>query len=137
GKGAGSLEDFESADAVFVIGQSPGTNHPRMLSTLRDAARRGARIVAINPLREPGLVRFAHPQSARDLAAGGVPLACELLQVRIGGDLALIKGIIKAVLEAEARRPGEVLDHEFIAAHTTGFAAFAAAVRATPWEPLI
>jgi molybdopterin-dependent oxidoreductase alpha subunit len=137
GKGTVSLEDFDRADAVFIIGQNPGTNHPRMLSTLRDAARRGARIVAINPLREPGLVRFAHPQSVRDLAVGGVPLASELLQVRVGGDLALIKGIIKAVLEAEERRPGEVLDGEFIAAHTTGFEAFAAAVRAEPWERLV
>jgi molybdopterin-dependent oxidoreductase alpha subunit len=134
GKGTVSLDDFDQADAIFVIGQNPGTNHPRMLATLREAARRGCQIVSINPLREPGLVRFRHPQKLGDLVGSGVALASELLQVRIGGDVALLQGLAKAVLEAEAERPGQVLDHAFITGFTTGFDAYRAAILATPWD---
>ena len=136
GKGTVSLADFDHADAVFVIGQNPGTNHPRMLSTLRDAARRGCKIVSINPLREPGLVRFSHPQNPVDLVSKGVALACAFLQVRVGGDVALLQGICKAVLEAEAARPGAVLDQGFIDAHTSGFEAYRDALMATPWDEI-
>jgi molybdopterin-dependent oxidoreductase alpha subunit len=134
GKGTVSLDDFAQADAIFVIGQNPGTNHPRMLSTLREAARRGCQIVSINPLREPGLVRFRHPQKIGDMLGSGVALATEFLQVRIGGDVALLQGMAKAVLEAEAERPGQVLDHAFLDASTTGFDAYRAAIQATPWD---
>jgi molybdopterin-dependent oxidoreductase alpha subunit len=134
GKGTVSLDDFAQADAIFVIGQNPGTNHPRMLSTLREAARRGCRIVSINPLREPGLVRFSHPQKIGDMVGSGVALATEFLQVRIGGDVALLQGMARVVLEAEAERPGQVLDHAFIDACTTGFDAYRAAIQATPWD---
>jgi molybdopterin-dependent oxidoreductase alpha subunit len=134
GKGTVSLDDFALADAIFVIGQNPGTNHPRMLSTLREAARRGCQIVSINPLREPGLVRFRHPQKLGDLFGSGVALASEFLQVRIGGDVALLQGMAKAVLEAEAERPGQVLDRAFIDASTSGFDAYRAAIQATPWD---
>lgn len=134
GKGTVSLDDFALADAIFVIGQNPGTNHPRMLSTLREAARRGCKIVSINPLREPGLVRFRHPQKLGDLFGSGVALASEFLQVRIGGDVALLQGMAKAVLEAEGERPGQVLDQAFIDASTTGFDAYRTAIQATPWD---
>jgi molybdopterin-dependent oxidoreductase alpha subunit len=134
GKGTVSLDDFAQADAIFVIGQNPGTNHPRMLSTLREAARRGCQIVSINPLREPGLVRFRHPQKIGDMLGSGVALATEFLQVRIGGDVALLQGMAKAVLEAEAERLGQVLDHAFLDASTTGFDAYRAAIQATPWD---
>ncbi|HET6613339.1 MAG TPA: FdhF/YdeP family oxidoreductase [Kofleriaceae bacterium] len=130
GKGTVSLDDFEHADAIFIIGQNPGTNHPRMLTALREAARRGARIVTINPLREPGLVKFSHPQKLRDLALGGTPISSLYLQVKIGGDLALIKGIAKEVLAAGR------LDEDFIAAHTTGFDDFAAAIEKVEWADL-
>lgn len=136
GKGTVSLADFDHADAVFVIGQNPGTNHPRMLSTLRDAARRGCKIVSINPLREPGLVRFSHPQKVGDLMSKGVALAGTFLQVRVGGDVALLQGICKEVLEAEAQRPGAVLDRDFIDTHTTGFEAYRDALMATPWDEI-
>ncbi|ACY19281.1 FdhF/YdeP family oxidoreductase [Haliangium ochraceum] len=136
GKGTVSLEDFEQADAILVIGQNPGTNHPRMLSSLREAARRGCRIVSINPLREPGLMRFSHPQKVGDLLGDGVALASEFLQVRIGGDLALLQGLAKAVIEAEDATPGTVLDREFIDAHTTGFDDYAAGLRALEWATL-
>jgi molybdopterin-dependent oxidoreductase alpha subunit len=137
GKGTVSLPDFERADAIFVIGQNPGTNHPRMLTTLQAAKRRGATIVAINPLRERGLVRFAHPQEPLALLGGGTPIADLYLQVRVGGDVALLKGIMKEVLAAEARRPGEVLDWSFLREHTAGFEEFRSALERQPWEPLL
>ena len=133
GKGTVTLDDFDRADAVFVVGQNPGTNHPRMLSTLQRAARRGCRIVHVNPLPEAGLVRFKHPQEVAGWVGAGTPLASLFLQVRINGDVALLKGIAKEVLEEEARRPGEVLDHEFIREHTNGFGAYAAALRDVGW----
>ncbi len=137
GKGTVSLEDFDHADAIFVIGQNPGTNHPRMLTTLRETARRGCTIVSINPLREPGLVKFSHPQKVGDLFGGGTALAREFLQVRVGGDLALLQAIIKEVLEAEDAKPGQVLDHDFIREQTTGFEEMAAAIGATDWGLLL
>jgi molybdopterin-dependent oxidoreductase alpha subunit len=136
GKGTVSLEDFALADAIFVIGQNPGSNHPRMLSALLAAKRRGARIVAINPLRERGLVRFAHPQDPRQWLGAGTAIADLYLQVRVGGDVALLQGIAKAVLEQEDRRPGRVLDWPFLSGRTTGFAAYRDAIAARDWETL-
>jgi molybdopterin-dependent oxidoreductase alpha subunit len=137
GKGTVTLEDFAEAEAIFVIGQNPGTNHPRMLSTLQAAKRRGCRIVHINPLPEAGMSRFKHPQEIFDTLVGsGTQLADLFLQVRINGDVALLQGISKEVLEAESRRAGVVLDHEFINAHTTGFAEFAAALDKVSWDEI-
>ena len=100
GKGSVLLEDFEQAEAIFIFGQNPGTNHPRMLGELRNAAKRGCRIVVFNPLRERGLERFANPQSAKDMLTGSsTPIASHYYQLNIGGDLAAVKGLIKAVLE--------------------------------------
>jgi molybdopterin-dependent oxidoreductase alpha subunit len=136
GKGTVRLEDFEQVDLILVIGQNPGTNHPRMLTTLREAAQRGATIIAINPLREPGLVRFSHPQKPLDLLRGGVALAKEHIPVRIGGDQALVQGVVKAVFDLEAARPGQVLDHAFLDAHTIGFHAYRAHIDALAWGEL-
>jgi molybdopterin-dependent oxidoreductase alpha subunit len=137
GKGTVTLEDFARAEAIFVIGQNPGTNHPRMLSTLQAAKRRGCRIVHINPLPEAGMSRFKHPQEVFDTLLGsGTQLADLFLQVSINGDVALLQGICKEVLEAESQRAGEVLDHEFIDAHTTGFAEFAVSLDAVSWEEI-
>ncbi|HEY3103817.1 MAG TPA: FdhF/YdeP family oxidoreductase, partial [Pyrinomonadaceae bacterium] len=124
GKGTVTLEDFDLCDAIFVIGQNPGTNHPRMLTTLQNAKRRGCTIVHINPLPEAGTTRFKHPQEFWTWLGEGTQLADLFLQVRINGDVALLKGIMKEVLDAEERRPGEVLDHQFIDHYTTGFAEF-------------
>jgi len=124
GKGTVTLEDFDLADAIFVIGQNPGTNHPRMLTSLLHAKRRGCKIVHINPLPETGLTRFKHPQEVWTWLGSGTKLADLFLQVRVNGDVALLKGIMKEILDAEDRRPGAVLDHEFIDRHTTGFAEF-------------
>ncbi len=123
GKGTVTLEDFDLCDAIFVIGQNPGTNHPRMLSTLQQAKRRGCKIVHINPLPEAGTTRFSHPQEFWTWLGTGTKLADLFVQVRINGDVALLKGMMKEVFDAESRRPG-VLDHEFINRYTTGFVEF-------------
>jgi molybdopterin-dependent oxidoreductase alpha subunit len=95
GKGTVGLDDFAKADAIFIIGQNPGTNHPRMFSTLLAAKRRGCKIVSINPLKERSLVRFAHPQEVLRLFGEGTAISDLYLQLRIGGDVALLKGIMK------------------------------------------
>lgn len=125
GKGTVSLADFDQADTILVIGQNPATNHPRMLSTLQEAARRGANIIAINPLIEPGLQRFAHPKEPWTFATAGTRLATRYLQVRIGGDGALLKGVMKALLDLEAAKPNAI-DRTFIEQHTEGFEALRA-----------
>ena len=137
GKGTVSLEDFEKADAIFVIGQNPGTNHPRMLTALQSAARRGCKIVTINPLREPGLMRFEHPQEALAVLGRGTDLTSLYLQVRINGDVALLKGIMKSMLEAEDLRPGTVIDRDFIDTHTSGFDDFRAGLAAVDWADIV
>ena len=132
GKGTVMLEDFDLCDAIFIIGQNPGTNHPRMLTTLLAAKRRGCTIIHINPLPEAGTTRFKHPQEFWNWLGGGTQLADLFLQVRINGDVALLKGIMKEVLDAERRRPGEILDHQFINKHTIGFAEFKEALAHVP-----
>jgi molybdopterin-dependent oxidoreductase alpha subunit len=131
GKGTVSLADFEHADLILVIGQNPGTNHPRMLSTLRAAAQRGATIVSINPLREVGLAQFSHPQHPIDLIRS-VPLAREFVQVQIGGDQAFFLGVGKALLDLGA----DALDAAFLGEKTTGFVAWRAHAMATPWSAI-
>jgi molybdopterin-dependent oxidoreductase alpha subunit len=137
GKGTVTLDDFERASAIFIIGQNPGTNHPRMLTTLRAAKRRGCRIVHVNPLPEAGLGRFKHPQHPLDLLGGGTELTDLFLQVRVNGDVALLKGLMKEVLTEEARRPGEVLDHRFIEEKTHGFEEFARSLGEVSWDELV
>jgi len=137
GKGTVTLEDFQKADLIFVIGQNPGTNHPRMLSSLREAKRRGCKIVHVNPLPEAGLNRFKHPQHPLEMVGGGTELTDLFLQVRVNGDVALLKGVMKEVLEEENRRPGEVLDRGFIREKTHGFDEFARAVREASWDELV
>lgn len=109
GKGTVKLSDFDLADLILVIGQNPGTNHPRMLSALQSAVRNGAKIIHINPLPEAGLQRFKHPQEVSGVLGKGTTLATLFLQVRINGDVALLKGIMKEML-AEEERTGEVFD---------------------------
>ncbi len=128
GKGTVGLADFELCDTIFVIGQNPGSNHPRMLTVLQAAKRRGCALVSINPLRERGLVSFANPQEARGLLGFGTRLADLFVQVRVGGDVALLQGVAKCLLELEDAAPGTVLDGEFIATHTQGFPAWRAAL---------
>ena len=136
GKGTVLLEDFDEADAIFVIGQNPGTNHPRMLSALKSAAENGCDIVSINPQRETGLVRFKDPQTVDGWVGKGTPLAKLFLQVRINGDVALLKGIMKEMLEEE-ERTGGVIDREFIEEKTSGFDQFAEDIRWTSWDSIV
>lgn len=138
GKGSVLLEDFEKADAIFVIGQNPGTNHPRMLGDLRRAAVRGAKIAVFNPVREKGLERFADPQDKLEMImVGSTPIANAYYQVRVGGDMAAIRGIAKAVFAADdaalAAGQPSVLDRAFLAQHTSGFEFYRASVIATSW----
>jgi molybdopterin-dependent oxidoreductase alpha subunit len=135
GKGTVSLDDFALADLILVVGQNPGSNHPRMLTTLQAAARRGCRIVSVNPLRERGLVRFKHPQEAAGLLGAGTKLAERFVRVRVGGDIALLKGVMKELLALDVERGG-VLDRAFLAEHTTGFEPFAKALEEHPFEAL-
>ena len=135
GKGTVSIEDIHQADLLIVAGQNPGTNHPRMLSALEKAKHRGARIIAINPLPEAGLLRFENPQTVRGALLGGTAIADDFVQVRLGGDQALFHGIAKHLLEAESATGG-VLDHEFIAAHTSGIDAFRALIDDVSWTDL-
>jgi molybdopterin-dependent oxidoreductase alpha subunit len=137
GKGTVTLEDFELAEAIFVIGQNPGTNHPRMLTALQKAKRNGCRIVHINPLPETGMTRFKHPQQVGDILGKGTALADLFLQVRINGDVALLKGIMKELLAEEERNPNHVLDHDFIQTYTGGFEEFATALSTVHWGDLI
>ena len=136
GKGTVSLEDFEKAGAIFLLGQNPGTNHPRMLSSLQSAKRNGCRIVAVNPLKEAGLLGFAHPQEARGLLGMSTPLTSQFLQVRLNGDMALLKGMQKAIL-AEEERQGGILDCSFIENHTTGFEEWKKAIDKVSWDEVV
>lgn len=136
GKGTVSLDDFEKTELVIAIGHNPGTNHPRMMGTLHELARRDVPIIVFNPLRERALERFADPQSIIEMATySSTDIASTYFQVRAGGDAAALKGIAKHVLQLEAER-GDVLDREFIAAHTLGFDDFAADIAATSWESI-
>lgn len=131
GKGTVTLEDFDRAEAIFVIGQNPGTNHPRMLSALQRAKRNGCKLVHINPLPEVGMTRFKHPQQVFGLLGAGTELADLFLQVKINGDVALLKGIMKGVLARGA------LDKEFIDTHTVGFQEFVSALAEVSWDEIV
>ncbi|MFD6177759.1 MULTISPECIES: FdhF/YdeP family oxidoreductase [unclassified Isoptericola] len=126
GKATITYDDFALADLIVIMGQNPGTNHPRMLTALEEAKRNGASIVAVNPLPEAGLMRYKNPQTARGLAGRGTGLADLFLQIRLGGDMALLQAVSKRVLEAEAAAPGTVLDHAFLAERTSGLEELAA-----------
>ncbi|MCO4879274.1 FdhF/YdeP family oxidoreductase [Paraburkholderia caribensis] len=136
GKGTVSLEDFDSAELIISIGHNPGTNHPRMMGTLHEASRRNVPIIVFNPLRERALERFADPQNFLEMATyASTRIASTYFQVDAGGDAAALKGVMKALLQMEAEQ-GNVLDREFIAAHTEGFDAFAADLEATSWDDI-
>jgi molybdopterin-dependent oxidoreductase alpha subunit len=136
GKGTVSLEDFDHCDLIISMGHNPGTNHPRMMGTLHEASRRGVPIIVFNPLKERALERFADPQNPVEMATlSATPIASTYYQVKVGGDVAALKGIMKALLAMD-EASGDVLDHEFISTHTNGFAALAADLEATPWPEI-
>ncbi|MFI0348995.1 FdhF/YdeP family oxidoreductase [Actinomadura sp. 9N407] len=131
GKGSVSLEDLHQADLIFVVGQNPGTNHPRMLSALEEAKRAGARIVAVNPLPEAGLMRFKNPQRPAGVAGRGTSLADRFLQIRLNGDLALFQALNRLLIEKDA------VDHAFLDEHTAGYEALAAHLRELDWDAVL
>ncbi len=136
GKGTVSLDDFDKTELVISIGHNPGTNHPRMMGTLHELARRGVPIIVLNPLRERALERFADPQSVIEMATySSTDIASTYFQVKAGGDAAALKGIAKHLLQMEAGR-GNVLDHAFITEHTQGFEDFAADIAQTSWDAI-
>ena len=122
GKGSVTLEDFYEAELIIILGQNPGTNHPRMLSALTKAKENGCKIISVNPLPETGLEAFANPQTIKGILGIKSKLADIFLQVKINGDMALMKAIMKLMLAEERRNPQSVFDHEFINENTTGFA---------------
>ncbi|MFG1249479.1 FdhF/YdeP family oxidoreductase [Xanthobacter flavus] len=141
GKGTVLLEDFARADCIFIFGQNPGTNSPRMMSDLRNASRRGATIMSFNPFRERALERFQAPQNPVEMATlTSTPISSRIFQVRVGGDVALIKGMMKHLVAADdaarARNAAPVLDWDFIRGHTAGIDALIADLAATSWEDI-
>jgi molybdopterin-dependent oxidoreductase alpha subunit len=141
GKGTVLLEDFDHADAIFIFGQNPGTNSPRMMTSLRNASRRGARIISFNPFRERSLEHFQAPQDPFEMATlSSTPISENLYQVRVGGDVAALKGLMKAVIDADdvavAAGALRVVDADFIKDHTEGFERLAADLHATSWEAI-
>lgn len=142
GKATIRLEDFEHTDLVIVIGQNPGTNAPRMLASLAAAKKAGAKMIAINPLPEVGLTSFVdpNPQHGNPLSVLGLrpsKLADLHLPVRIGGDMAVLKGLMKIMLERERAEPGSVFDGEFISQKTAGYAELEAELDATAWDEIV
>jgi len=139
--GTVTLDDFAKTDCIFFFGQNPGTNSPRMLHPLQEASERGAPIITFNPLRERGLESFTNPQSPVEMLTGHeTRISSQYHQVKTGGDLAAMAGICKSLVamdDADRAAGGQgVLDHAFIAEHTTGFDSFVAWLRAQDWEAL-
>lgn len=137
GKGTVVLDDFEHAQAIFLIGHNAGTNAPRMMTPLVEARKRGVPIVAVNPMPERALIQFTEPQDIVQMATlGATEVSSEFVHIRIGGDLALLKGMMKVMFEREAA--GEaIFDHAFIAEHTSGFDALKADIAAQNWPDLV
>ena len=142
GKGTVKMSDFEHADAIFVFGQNPGTNHPRMLDTLREASRRGAAIVSFNTLKERGLERFTNPQSPKEmLTDGSTQISQCYFMPKLGGDMAVVRGMVKALCtinQTKIDAGGEsIFDQQFIAEHTQGLELYLDAVKTTSWNDII
>jgi molybdopterin-dependent oxidoreductase alpha subunit len=142
GKGTVTLEDFDHCDALFCIGHNPGTNHPRMLTTLREVSKRGVPIIVLNPLRERGLERFTSPQHpAEMLTLSSTPIASSYYQVKVGGDIAVMKGMMKCLVALDKKSLAEggsgVLDRDFIRDHTTGIDELLADIDVTSWDAIV
>lgn len=134
GKGTVSLEDFHKAELIMIFGQNPGTNHPRMLSELQKANKRGAKIVSINPLKEAGLVSFVHPQDVGQMITNvASPISTNYYQVKMGSDMALIQAVIKYILEEYSN----TLDFDFINEHTAGFVEYKEKILGKDWDTLV
>ncbi|NEU70131.1 molybdopterin-dependent oxidoreductase [Spirosoma agri] len=143
GSGSVTLNDIHKAEVILIMGQNPGVNHPRMLTALQMAKCDGAKIIAVNPLHKAGLSHFKNPQDFMNplkavgtLLGDGTPIADLHLQVKINGDMAVLRGIIKHLLRAEELNPGEVIDQAFIEEYTANYDTFLATIRNTSWESI-
>ena len=136
GKGSVTLEDFYESEVIIILGQNPGTNHPRMLSALQKAKENGATIISVNPLPETGLISFTNPQTVKGALGIKAKLTDIFLQVKLNGDMALLKAIELLLLEEEEKKPGSVFDNEFIKANTTGYAEFISSIKKYKVEEL-
>lgn len=136
GKGSVTLEDFYHAEVIMIMGQNPGTNHPRMLSALKKAKKNGAKIIAVNPLPEAGLMAFKDPQSAKGLLGIETKLSDLFLQVALNGDMALLQAMQHLLLLEDDRHPG-VVDHDFIGRYTAGFETFSSHIRSCDLNELL
>lgn len=134
GKGTVSLKDIHDAELVLVVGQNPGTNHPRMLSALKECRDRGGKVVAVNPLPEAGLLHFKDPQTPSGYIGEGATISDHFLQIKVGGDLALFQALGHLLLQEEKRAPGTVVDRPFVESRTEGFEAYAAARAHIDWD---
>ncbi|MCW3465649.1 FdhF/YdeP family oxidoreductase [Chitinophaga nivalis] len=137
GKGSVTLEDMYAAEVIIILGQNPGTNHPRMLSALQKAKMNGATIIAVNPLPETGLLNFLNPQTVKGVLNIKTPLTDIFLQVKINGDMALLKAIALLLLAAEDENPGHVFDQDFIRDQTAGYTAYIQHLREQHLEELV
>ncbi|QZT61161.1 FdhF/YdeP family oxidoreductase [Mycolicibacterium austroafricanum] len=139
GKGSVTVDDLVRADLILIAGQNPGTNHPRMLSVLEKAKANGAKIIAVNPLPEAGLIRFKDPQKVHGVLGDGVPIADEFVQIRLGGDMALFAGLGRLLLEAQDKAgPGvQIVDRDFVDGHTAGFAEYETRTRAVDLDTVL
>ncbi|HEY0047680.1 MAG TPA: FdhF/YdeP family oxidoreductase, partial [Pyrinomonadaceae bacterium] len=147
GKASIRLEDLENTELIIIIGQNPGTNAPRMMSSLQEAKRNGARIIAVNPMPEAGLMNFINPNPQHypnplmfpvDVLGNRSSQLADLhLPLRIGGDMAVLKGMMKVLLEMEKQNPGAVFDHKFIAEKTSGFDEFIENLEKIPWSEIL
>ncbi|MFZ1411734.1 MAG: FdhF/YdeP family oxidoreductase [Micropruina sp.] len=137
GKGTVTLTDIETAELVIIAGQNPGTNHPRMLSSLERVKANGGRIIAVNPLVEAGLTAFRNPQTVRGVVGGGTAIADDYCQIRLNGDLAFFQALNKLLVEADRAAGGSVLDHEFIRDYTEGYEALVRHLDGLAWADLL
>jgi molybdopterin-dependent oxidoreductase alpha subunit len=137
GKGSVTLEDFYHAEVILILGQNPGTNHPRMLTALQKAKANGTTIISINPLPETGLMGFSNPQQVRGMLGGRTPLTDIFLPVKINGDMPLLQALEIRLLEEEARQPGTVVDGAFVATNTTGYSEFVAHLQRLNFDALV
>jgi molybdopterin-dependent oxidoreductase alpha subunit len=134
GKGSVSLADIHHADLIMVVGQNPGTNHPRMLSALEVAKANGAKVIAVNPMPEAGLMRFKNPQNVRGVIGKGSPLADVFAQIKLGGDLAFFQALGHLLLAWEQEAPGTIVDTEFVENSTAGFDDYVKQVSDIDWD---
>ncbi|MBD0256151.1 MAG: molybdopterin-dependent oxidoreductase, partial [Cytophagales bacterium] len=137
GKGSVTLEDLYHAEVILILGQNPGTNHPRMLTALQKAKANGATIISINPLPETGLMGFSNPQQVKGMLGVRTPLTDIFLPVKINGDMPLLQAIEIRLLEEEARQPGTVVDGDFVATNTTGYSGFVAHLQSLDLDGLV